>query len=146
MVPTPVGCEELWMKINMGSHAFMAPRLPDGTTEVKAMEELLAELRKKNTDGVYSMNSHLQWQVMYYSQDEFPARWIEPADRVPEYPMKIDHALFSGNHVAVVGFVNGRGYLEWKDRPAFHEVAQRYFLAMNPDPDTLRSMGFRLNE
>jgi hypothetical protein len=132
--------------LSLGSHAFMAPPIPAGITEGKAMEDLLAELRKKDIHGVYSMHSHLQWQVMYYSLDEFPARWVEPADRVPEYPMKVDHALFTGKPVAVVGFVNGRGYLEWKDRPSFQEVDQRYFLVTDPDPETLRSMGFRLNK
>jgi hypothetical protein len=132
--------------LSLGSHAFMAPPIPDGTTEVKAMEELLFELRKKDVHGVYSMNSHLQWQIIYYSQDEIPARWVEPADRIPGYPTKVDQALFSGKHVAVVGFVNGKGYVEWKDRRSIQEVEQRYFLAMDPDPETLRSMGFRLNE
>jgi hypothetical protein len=130
----------------MDNHAFMAPPLPAGTTEEKAMEDLLAELRKKNIHGVYSMHSHLQWQVIYYSRDEIPARWIELADRVPEYPMKVDHALFSGKSVAVVGFVNGRGYLEWKGHPSFQEVGQRYFLVTDPDPQILRSMGFRLKK
>lgn len=132
--------------LSLGGHAFMAPPLPAGTTEGKAMENLLAELTKKNIHGVYCMNSHLQWQIMYYSQDAFPARWIEPADRIPEYPLKVDHALFSGKPVAVVGFLNGSGFLEWKNRPSFQEVGRRYFLVTDPDPETLRSMGFRLNE
>lgn len=141
-----------WIVLNLAatftleSRAFMAPPLPAGTTEERAMEDLLAELREKDIRGLYSMHSHLQWQVMYYSRDEIPARWVEPADRVPEYPMKVDRALFSGKPVAVVGFVNGEGYREWKDRPFFQEVARRYFLVTGPDPETLRSMGFRLNE
>ena len=132
--------------LSLGSHVFMAPPLPAGTTEGKAMEHLLAELRKKDVHGVYCMDLYLQWQVMYYSQDEFPTRWVEPADRVPEYPIKVDHALFSGKPVAVVGFVNGEGYLEWKDHRSFREVDKRYFLVADPDPETLRSMGFRLNK
>lgn len=130
----------------VGNRDFTASPLPAGTTEEKTMEELLDKLREKDIQGVYSMHPHLQWQIMYYSRGEIPARWVEPADRVPEYPMKVDHALFSGKRVAVVGFVNGRGDLEWKDRASFQEVGRRYFLVADPDIETLRSMGFRLNE
>ena len=45
----------------------------------------------------------LQWQILFYGDEEIPVRYSSPLDRRPEYPRQVDDALSEGRTVALVG-------------------------------------------
>jgi hypothetical protein len=120
--------------------------LPWERAQLSDADELAAVvrlLRRARVEGVYSTSPLLQWQIMYYSQDTVPARWVHPSDRIPEYPQRVDHALWTGRTTALVGFaVDG---LAARALPGFFAPSPRYFVLLRPQPNLLEASGFKLN-
>jgi hypothetical protein len=67
------------------------------------LRSLIQDLRDRGVEGVYSMGGLLQWQILFYGNEEIPARFSSPLDRLPEYPRQVDDAFAEGRAVALVG-------------------------------------------
>ena len=110
------------------------------------LERLIDLLRDEGIRHTYSTNPLLQWQVVFYSREDVLSRWTHPVDRVPEIPAAVDQALFAGEPTALIGPLADLPALEgvYPDRVyAFPDLP--YFIAPDPDPDTLRAIGFTLH-
>jgi hypothetical protein len=80
---------------------------------------------------------------MYYANDDIPARWRDPGDRIPAYPRAVDDALGTGRTTALVGEVgDGRVLLAL---PGSVVPTPRYFVLLRPRPELLAAAGFALN-
>jgi hypothetical protein len=122
-----------------------------GTTAGAALDALLARLRAEGVRHVYSADPFEQWNVMWASREQITARWFSSSDRVPAYPAAVDRALFAGERVAVVWTVEQTPLLA--DKIAADEklrapavVAGTFNVVVDPGVDTIRRLGFRLNE
>ena len=82
---------------------------------------------------MFSMNGLLDWQLMFYSDEEVLARWADAVDRYPAYVDAVDRALANGEPVAVVGYTDderragvlGHSDLHRRDRRARSRIPSR---------------------
>lgn len=68
--------------------------------QVRALVDALAQ---KGVGHVYCLDPMLQWNIIFLSQERVIARWVDPTDRFPEYPARVDRARLAGSPVALVG-------------------------------------------
>jgi hypothetical protein len=109
-----------------------------------AMDSLLAALARHDIRHVYSMDSMLQWNIMFASGGGVTARWLDSRDRRPEFPRAVDCAAARGERVAFVGRVAqlDRG----ASSGAIEIVGEEYFLVPDPPPGSLAAYGFALTD
>jgi len=99
---------------------------------------LIDELESRNIHHVYSKDGLLQWQIIFYSNEQIIARYFSNTDRYPKYIELVDNALNSTEtKVAMVGFINP------KDTSiSMIPIDDRYFIYENPDETVLLDHGF----
>lgn len=106
---------------------------------------LIDELESRNIHNAYVNNGLLQWQIMFYSNEQIIARYKSKTDRYPEYIDIVDSALNNPEiEVAMVGPIGSM------DEPTVSKniilVENRYFIHENPDKSVLIDNGFKFNK
>ena len=106
---------------------------------------LIDELESRNIHYAYVNNGLLQWQIMFYSNEQVIARYKSKTDRYPEYIDIVDSALNNPEiKVAMVGPIGSM------DEPTSSEniilIGNRYFIYENPDKSVLIDNGFKFNK
>src|SRR5690606_32436237 len=66
------------------------------------VRDVLRRLEERGVRHVYCADPMLQWNLAWASRERVIARWIDPVDRIPEYPQQVDRARRDGLPVAVV--------------------------------------------
>jgi hypothetical protein len=123
-----------------------------GTSETKAIADLTGRLSSQNIHYVYSIDSMLQWQVMFASEEHIKARWLHPLDRYPEYPLAVDRAFASNEKVAIIcrvqqlkplgtALVRREHYFSRAE-----DIDGLFMIIYDPSRDLLEKMGFVLNQ
>ena len=90
---------------------------PGGVAEAGRMRRMINYLKAEGVSHVFSMNGLLEWQVMFYSDENVPARSMASLDRYPAYVSEVDRALANGEAVAVVGYTDRSGAPGCQDIP-----------------------------
>jgi hypothetical protein len=120
--------------------------------EVAAMESLLTFLREKKVKYVYSLHPTLQWNITFGSQEQIIARWTNPIDRFPEYPLLVDQALYNEKLTAMVDFNDSKsplkGQLAEKSNNIYkrYVINQRYIVLISPSMELIKFLGFKIND
>jgi hypothetical protein len=133
---------------------FRAPASfkPTELSPQESLAYLVEDLEAQDIHHVYSLDPMLQWNIIFSSQENIIARWSDPRDRLPEYPLQVDQTLFAGGNVAIVGTAETlesfAEFLRSKNRGTLpiYMAGDRYFWSPNPDQDLLETIGFELNE
>jgi hypothetical protein len=108
------------------------------------ISELVQVLGEEGVEGVFSMDALLQWQVLFYGNEEIPARFASPVDRRPEYPEAVDAALAGRERVALVGtMLQAEPILGTSLGDAIRPVGENYFVLPDPSRSFLEGIGFR---
>jgi hypothetical protein len=106
------------------------------------------------------MNGLLEWQLIFYSDEEVVARFQMAQDRYSPYVREVDRALRNGEPVAIVGYTNTSGAPGCGDIPictggiegmigdprSIFTVDGKYFVYAAADRDLLQKLGFRFSE
>lgn len=66
------------------------------------VRDVLAALDARGVRYVYCFDPMFQWNLVWSSRENVIARWIDPVDRMPELPARIDAARRAGLPVAMV--------------------------------------------
>jgi hypothetical protein len=99
---------------------------PGGLTEARRMRRIVSYPSATGVRHVFSMNGLLEWQLMFYSDEEVIARYISWNDRYPAYISAVDRALANGQAIAVVGYTDGRGAPGCQLIPASLPIRDRF--------------------
>ena len=135
------------------SKNFRAPTAFNPTTisPQESIDQLIRDLEAQGIHHVYSLDPMLQWNIIFSSQESITARWSDPKDRRPEYPLRVDQALFAGESTAIVGtaelmesFTAFLGSRNIQALPIY-AAGDRYFWLLNPSQELLQAVGFELN-
>jgi len=90
------------------------------------------------------MHPLLQWQVMFYSDEQIISRWTSEVERYPAYVREMDGAVADGEPVALVGYVGDTHGLEnMVSREAIFTVDNRYFVYVGADKALLKKLRFQ---
>ncbi len=89
--------------------SFLWPNPPGSMPEAARIRQVVKYLDAHDVRYAYATNGLLGWQLMFYGDAKLVARSFDPVDRRPEFPRAVDHALVSGEPVAIVGFTNASG-------------------------------------
>jgi hypothetical protein len=119
---------------------------PGATDEAAALAELVETLENTGIHAVYSTHPTLQWALMSTSREQIAARWLDPADRCPEYPLLVDSASRAGRSVALVGPIADEapvrqavGETSWAKVKV---IRGQFFVLADPAPGYLGVLGF----
>lgn len=119
--------------------------VPNEEPHAEAFNRVIDEMYKHEVKYVYSLDPMLQWLVIFFSNEEIIARYDDPRDRYPEYPLKVDKALAEGETVACLGFhFDRRRELENLGCKII-EIDSTYYFAIAPPKEWLVKQGFKLN-
>lgn len=131
------------------SHAGSIPT-PEVTNR-EALDSLITGLLNNDMRHVYSTEDTLQWTLMFMSGERIKARWQRLHDRMPGLPTEVDHALFSGQRVALIGrrermeqvgvFLAENGYPHLE----VYVIHNRYFVVPDPPVAVLRLLRYELS-
>ena len=133
---------------------------PGGLTEARRLRQVFSYLKVRDIRYVYSMNGLLEWQLMFYSDEDILARWTAWNDRYPAYVSAVDRALANGEAVAVVGYTDGSGAPGCQaipvctgaiesivpNREQIFTVDGKYFVYAGASKELLKKLGFRLDD
>lgn len=109
----------------------------------KDMNGLISRLEKENIHHVYSTETMLAWEIMFYSNEEILSRTFYFPGRYPQYDTTVDKALYTGKRTAVFGWKEE--YAEVALKQVDHE--DHYFLSLDPTKKALEpSFNFPLND
>jgi hypothetical protein len=109
---------------------------------VAPMDSLLHYLDGAGIHSVYSIESMLQWNVMFSSGGRVNARWLNANDRDGRFPRAVDCAAERGDRIAVIGRV---AQLDSQSVAAVRTFDRMFFVLPDPPPARLASFGFQLN-
>lgn len=99
----------------------------------KDMEGLISRLQKENIHHVYSTETMLAWEIMFYSNEDILSRTFYFPGRYPKYDTAVDKALYTGARTAVFGWKGE--YAEVTLKQVDHE--DHYFLSLDPTKQAL---------
>lgn len=130
--------------IGLGSASLMEFRNYEFTTHKKMgisdkeqMNILISYFKENKVRYTYCKNGLLQWQLIFYSNEEIISRYDSPIDRYPEYASKVDAALNSQDkRVALFGFY------PYEEDKSLTKVGEKYFVILDPTKEQLESWGF----
>jgi hypothetical protein len=118
--------------------------------EVAEVREMIRLLQGSSVRHIYTLDAGLQWTTMYLSNGAITARSVRIFDRHPPFPRTVDAALYSNQPVALVAYREDfeQALEEHPDvarlagRP--RSVGLRFIVLVDPSPDLLKGLGFRL--
>src|SRR5262249_33976131 len=88
---------------------FLWTNPPGSMSEARRLRQMIAFLKTKDVSHVYSMNGLLEWELMFYSDEQILARFQSASDRYPAYIVAVDRALADGKPIAIVGYMDESG-------------------------------------
>ena len=103
------------------------PSPQDVGIERNHLRNMVNSLLERKVYHVYCLDPMLQWNIIFESRERIIARWIDPHDRMPGYPIQVDLARREGKPFAVVYEIDRCG----KKSP------QRFAIAWQPDPKNI---------
>lgn len=124
---------------------------PTKLSPQQSIDSLIHDLEAQGIHHVYSLDPMLQWNIIFSSRESIIARWSDPNDRRPEYPLQVDQAFFQGDDIAIVGMAASlqsfTEFLYSQDMGAttIYTSGERYFWLPNPSRELLQATGFELN-
>jgi hypothetical protein len=127
--------------LNMRSLRYHPTAVTDAETDLLG---LIRTLQSNDVKGVYSVSGLLHWQILFYGQEEIPARFIY-LDRRPEYLADVNAARGTGARTALVGTIPGTGatdLLNSQFRDRVVRVGERFFVVYDPPDAMLQAFGF----
>jgi hypothetical protein len=133
---------------------------PNGLSEARRMRQVVDYLKARGIRHAFSMNGLLEWQLMFYSDEEVLARFTAAIDRYPAYVREVDRALADGEPVAVVGYTSASGAPGCWDVPictggiegmvanpqAIFTVDGKYFVFAGASRELLHQLHFQLSD
>jgi hypothetical protein len=136
---------------------FLWPNAPNGLSEARRMRQVLSYLKVRDVGHVFSMNGLLEWQLMFYSNEQVLARFPYENDRYLPYVVEVNRALENGKPIAVVGYTNASGAPGCWDVPictggienivpnpeSTFTVDGKYFIYAGADRELLEKLQFR---
>ena len=140
------------------SFSYLWNNPPGSLTEAVRLRRMVSYLKARGITHVFSMNGLLQWQLMFYSDEEVLARGTVEIDRYPAYVSAVDAALANGEAVAVVGYTNDSGAPGCQTIPVctggiqglvpnpdqISTVDDKYFIYPGANKELLKKLGFQL--
>ncbi len=114
----------------------------DRAATVAPMDSLLHYLDAQGIHSVYSVESMLQWNLMFSSGGRITARWYDASDRDARFPRAVDCAAAHGERTAVVGRVAQIDSESVADVQTFNKI---FFAIPDPPPAKLARFGFKMN-
>jgi hypothetical protein len=138
--------------------SFLWKNPPGSLSEKARLDTVIGNLRAHGVTRAFVMNGLLNYQIMFYSDEQVLARWTDSAGRYPAYGAAVDAALARGDRVAVVGYLptsgvpgcEGSDYCNGgieklvPDPSAIITVDGRYFVYLNARRELLAKLGFQL--
>lgn len=113
----------------------------------ESKSELLAlinELESEKLEYIFCKGGLLQWQIMFYSNEQIIGRYTPNTDRYPEYVERVCKAVSTPNSkVALVGY---HGQIEWPASDGFTPVGRSFFYYINPSDSLLLEHDFNLEK
>jgi hypothetical protein len=132
---------------------------PNSMTESRRLRQVVNYLKGRGVKHAFSMNGLLEWQLMFYSNEEVLARFPSATDRYPAYVSEVDRALANGEPVAVVGYTNASGAPGCWDIPictggiegmvdpdSIFTVDGKYFVYAGATKELLQTLHFQLSD
>ena len=122
------------------------------SVNVKAKDGLIKDLLTNGVQYVYCIHPMFKWNIIWDSAEQVIARSMRPSGRYPQYQRAVDHALFSGKKVAIVGMTKHLKHvaqivMSTKCPVApFRTINGCYFWIPEPNVELIRNLGFRLND
>lgn len=119
--------------------------------QARATQALVQYLLEKKIHHVYGMLPLLPWTLELVSDLQIKGRYTDPKDRYPAYALEVDRAVAAGDPVAIVGELppeNERESAWYPFRAAglqIDTVGDWYYVVLNPPPEFLNRIGFKLN-
>jgi hypothetical protein len=137
---------------------YLWQNAPGGLSEARRLRQVINYLKTRDVRHAFSMNGLLEWQLMFYSDEELLVRSAAPTDRYPRYVGEVDRALANGEPVAVVGYTSASGAPGCSSIPictggiegmvpnpeAIFTVDDKYFAYAGASRALLQQLGFRL--
>jgi hypothetical protein len=124
-------------------------RVHEEYPEAQALEVLIERLEDRDVQHFYSTGSMLQWSIMFSASGAMRGRWLLPTDRIPEYPLAVDRALWSDTPVAMVGRIPASRLAAYRNTAARSDemvlIEPHYYVRFDPRPEDLERAGFTLN-
>ncbi|HEX8517614.1 MAG TPA: hypothetical protein VF868_15560 [Bacteroidia bacterium] len=100
---------------------------------------LIDELKERNIYHVFCGNGLLQWQIIFYSNEEITTRFSTWGERYPKNLRAVNEAFYSKKHrIGVVGTINERSPY-WKK---FVNVDDQFYINEDPSEILLHNYGF----
>lgn len=101
---------------------------------------LIEYLEEEKIDALFSESGLLQWQVMFYTNEEVKARYRSATDRYPAYVEAVNKTHQTNpSSCAIIGKTDDWNAPKEGD---FETVASTYFLFRNPKDSLLKERGF----
>jgi hypothetical protein len=110
--------------------------------------ELVQALRTDGIKAFYCLDPLLQWQLMYYSEQELIGRWENETDRLAKLPPKVDAVYYkTPEKTALVGFLPFGYYpkLAQENPGKLRQLGDLFFIYESPRSEDLKNFGFTLN-
>lgn len=105
---------------------------------------LIKEVEDRKIKYVYCEGGLLQWEMMFYSNEQLIARFLSNVDRYPEYIRRVDNAFSNPkNRIGLVGYLHLEPTLKSPDLIPIHDY---FFFYENPSKKMLLERGFDLSK
>lgn len=133
---------------------------PSAMSEARRLRQVINALETRDARRAFSMNGLLEWQLMFYSNEDVMVRSFRRTDRYPLYVSEVEQALLKGEPLAIVGYTNTSGAPGCQDVPvctgdiehlvanpeSIFTVDDKYFVYVGARRDVLERLHFRLPE
>ena len=130
--------------IEFREFSFMWTNPKNSLSETARLKRVVDYMRAKGVRHAFSMHPLLQWQVMFYSDEQIISRWTSEVERYPAYVREMDGAVADGEPIALVGYVGDTHGLEnMVSREAIFTVDNRYFVYVGADKALLKKLRFQ---
>jgi hypothetical protein len=130
--------------IEFREFSFMWKNPKNSLSETARLKQVVDYMRAKGVRHAFSMHPLLQWQLMFYSDEQVISRWTTELERYPAYVREMDGAVADGEPIALVGYVGDTHGLEnMVNREAIFTVDDRYFVYVGADKALLKKLRFQ---
>jgi hypothetical protein len=101
-------------------------------------------MKAKGVRHAFSMHALLQWQVMFYSDEQIVSRWTSEVERYPAYVREMDGPSPTENQSLWLATSATRmGSRTWSTGEAIFTVDNRYFVYVGADKALLKKLRFQ---
>lgn len=123
-----------------GLRHYRSNWMPIVHSEEKDIQSVINILLSRNVSHVFCLDPLLQWQLMFYSNENLICRYISSTDRRMSYVQNVNNIHTSDiNKTAVVGYNVGPDYRLDISR---QEQINKYYFILHPTKEELKIMGF----